>query len=178
MALGIIPRAIHNTTNPLFEVLTGLSPYRLAARLPKSPFFEVSARNRACGSLLRVVTYTLGTELSIIRFLHTYALMESTAQYWKPVWETLERGPRGRKRLPRCRTPGEAAGRSGANSELCARCRAVIVANSDAQKVPITRDWVRNHSQTHAAASKTTTTERMPCLVSTAAQPTNRNLFN
>ena len=96
MALGIIPRAIHNTTNPLFEVLTGLSPYRLAARLPKSPFFEVSARNRACGSLLRVVTYTLGTELSIIRFLHTYALMESTAQYWKP-------------------------GRSGANSELCAR---------------------------------------------------------
>ena len=118
MALGIIPRAIHNTTNPRFEVLTGLSPYRLAARLPKSPFFEVSARNRACGSLLRVVTYTLGTELSIIRFLHTYALMESTAQYWKP-------------------------GRSGANSELCARCRAAIVANSDAQKVPITRDRVR-----------------------------------
>ena len=117
MALGIIPRAIHNTTNPLFEVLTGLSPYRLAARLPKSPFFEVSARNRACGSLLRVVTYTLGTELSIIRFLHTYALMESTAQYWKP-------------------------GRSGANSELCARCRAAIVADSDAQNPSLWRQFV------------------------------------
>jgi hypothetical protein len=74
MALGIIPRAMHNTTNPLFEVLTGLSPYRLAAWSPKFPLFEVSARNRACGSLLKVVTYTLVTELSIIHFLCTYAL--------------------------------------------------------------------------------------------------------
>src|SRR6266478_2100953 len=39
--------------------------------------------------------------------------------------------------FPRCRTPGEAAGGSGIDSELCARCRAASVADSDAEKVPI-----------------------------------------
>src|SRR5438552_1541288 len=36
----------------------------------------------------------------------------------------------------RCRTPGEAAGGSGIDSELCARCRAASVADGDTQEVP------------------------------------------
>src|ERR1700751_2514953 len=39
--------------------------------------------------------------------------------------------------FPRCRTSGEAAGGPGIDSELCARCRAASVADSDAEKVPI-----------------------------------------
>ena len=93
-------------------------------------------------------------------------VMESTAQYWKPVWEALERywkpirqkregagrisgslhlaqaqsnrGRQGRKRdFPRCRTPGEAASGPGIDSKLCPRCRTASVADSDAEKVPI-----------------------------------------
>jgi len=72
-------------------------------------------------------------------------VMESTAQYWKPVWETLERywKPLRQKRegvrdvafgagaiepraagtqegFPRCRTPSQAAGGPGIDFELCA----------------------------------------------------------
>jgi hypothetical protein len=85
--------------------------------------------------------------------------MESTAQYWKPVWEALERywkpicekregarwgsgtlhltqalsnrGRRGRERL------GEAAGGPGIDSKLCARCRATSLADRYAQEVPV-----------------------------------------
>src|SRR5258708_2866155 len=39
--------------------------------------------------------------------------------------------------FPRCRTPGEAAGGPGVDSQLCARCRAASVANGDAEKVPV-----------------------------------------
>jgi hypothetical protein len=93
-------------------------------------------------------------------------VMESTAQYWKPVWEALERvletnTPESRRRkpevgivasgagavksratgtqegFPRRRTSGEAVSGSGIDSELCARCRAASVADGDAEKVPI-----------------------------------------
>src|SRR6267142_6369376 len=39
--------------------------------------------------------------------------------------------------FPRCRTPGEAAGGPGIDSELCARCRAAFVADGNAPKVPV-----------------------------------------
>src|SRR5580700_4384660 len=39
--------------------------------------------------------------------------------------------------FPRCRTPSQAAGRSGIDSELCARCRAAFVADGDTQEVPV-----------------------------------------
>src|SRR6266550_5754558 len=91
-------------------------------------------------------------------------VMESTAQYWIPVWGMLgryleadTREARRRKAevrnvasgagavqsrttgtqegFPRCRTPGEAAGGPGIDSELCARCRAASVADGDAPRV-------------------------------------------
>jgi hypothetical protein len=65
-------------------------------------------------------------------------VMESTAQYWKPVWETLERywKPLRQKRegaveprasgaqegFSRRRTSGEAARGTRADPEFCARC--------------------------------------------------------
>jgi hypothetical protein len=93
-------------------------------------------------------------------------VMESTAQYWKPVWQALERcwKPTWQKRegagrmwgalhlaqaqsnsraagmqerLPRRRTTGEAAGSPGAEPELCTRGRTASVANGDAEKVPV-----------------------------------------
>ncbi len=39
--------------------------------------------------------------------------------------------------FPRCRTPGEEAGGSGIDSELCARYRAASVANGDTKEVPV-----------------------------------------
>jgi hypothetical protein len=75
-------------------------------------------------------------------------VMESTAQYWKPVWEALERdwqpvsrargtgaksgsllwaqaksnrAPRAQERLCRCRTPAQTAGRERASAEFCTR---------------------------------------------------------
>ena len=92
-------------------------------------------------------------------------VMESTAQYWRPVWGALERywkpmrqkregagpmsgtlhlaqaqsnrGPTGAEEgFPRCRTSGEAAGGPRTDPELCARCRAASVADGDAPKVP------------------------------------------
>ena len=89
--------------------------------------------------------------------------MESTEQYWKPVWEALERywktlrqKREGKRRnvalgagaiesraagtqegFPRCRTPREAVGRPGTDSQLYARCRAATVADRDAAKVPV-----------------------------------------
>src|SRR6516165_11098919 len=92
-------------------------------------------------------------------------VMESTAQYWKPVWGALERywKPVREKRrrkaevrnvafgtsaiqsrttgtqtgFPRCRTPGEATGGSGIDFEFCTRCRATPVADGNAQEVPV-----------------------------------------
>src|SRR5262249_131119 len=48
--------------------------------------------------------------------------------------------------FPRCRTVGEAAGVPGIDSELCARCRATLVADGDTQEVS-TRDHVRLQNQ-------------------------------
>src|SRR5260370_38333534 len=91
-------------------------------------------------------------------------VMESTAQYWKPVWGTLERywkpmcqsrasagrmsgtlhlaqalSNRGRRgsqdRLSRRRTFGETARIAGANLELRARYRTAPVANTNPHKV-------------------------------------------
>src|SRR5258708_17644779 len=39
--------------------------------------------------------------------------------------------------FPRRRTPGEAAGGPGIDSQLCARCRSAPVADGDAEKVPV-----------------------------------------
>src|ERR1700746_1268092 len=39
--------------------------------------------------------------------------------------------------FPRCRTLGEAAGSPGIDFELCGRCRTTLVANGDAEKVPV-----------------------------------------
>ena len=93
-------------------------------------------------------------------------VMESTAQYWRPVWGALERywkpfREKARRRkaevrnvasstsavqsrtvgaqagFPGCRAPGEATGGSRIDSELCARCRATSLADSHAQEVPI-----------------------------------------
>ena len=92
-------------------------------------------------------------------------VMESTAQYWKPVWEALERywkpireKREGARRMSgsvassaggvqsrttgtqegfrRRRTPGEAARGPGIDSELCARCRATFV-HGNAPEVPV-----------------------------------------
>src|ERR1039458_155 len=92
-------------------------------------------------------------------------VMESTAQYWKPVWGALERywkpirqkregagpmsgtlhlaqaqsnrGPRGAQEgFPRRRTSGEAAGGPGIDPALCARYSPAFVADGDAPKVP------------------------------------------
>src|SRR5215472_2021655 len=91
-------------------------------------------------------------------------VMESTAQYWRPVWEALERYwkpelPRAARRtldlgntasgagaveprsaraqegFPRRRTFGEAAGSQRAGPELCARCRATPVEDGHAHQV-------------------------------------------
>src|SRR6266550_4650062 len=101
-------------------------------------------------------------------------VMESTAQYWRPVWEALElhgrpeapdaRGresdlrdappctsaveSRGRwpeERLSGCGASGEAPRGSGAHPELCARRRAATLADSDAPQIP-------DHPQPRAAA--------------------------
>ena len=92
-------------------------------------------------------------------------VMESTAQYWKPVWGALEQywkpscekregagrmsghTPSGtslvqswaagaQERLSRCRTFAEAAGVSGADLELRAQCRTASLADGDPYKVP------------------------------------------
>src|SRR6267142_2010612 len=47
------------------------------------------------------------------------------------------RAARTQEGFPRCRTPGEAAGGPGIDSQFCARCRAASVADGDAEKVPI-----------------------------------------
>ena len=90
--------------------------------------------------------------------------MESTAQYWRPVWNTLERywsaqcreaegagpmsgslllahaqsnrGPRGRKRdFVDAERLSEATGRTRIDSEFCARCGTTSVADSCAPEV-------------------------------------------
>ena len=92
-------------------------------------------------------------------------VMESTAQYWRPVWEALERywrpkrrtrdrcepclrhaascpsaiesgSRRAKARLSRCGTSGEALGRAGTDPQFCARCRAAALADRDAPQVP------------------------------------------
>src|ERR1700732_4675196 len=93
-------------------------------------------------------------------------VMESTAQYWKPVWEALERywqptrqkregagrmsgslhlaqaqsnrGRRGRKRdFPDAERLVKRLVAPGIAFGFCARCRAASVADGDAEKVPI-----------------------------------------
>ena len=66
-------------------------------------------------------------------------VMESTAQYWKPVWGALERywKPSCEKREGAGRrTFGEAASVSGADLEFRAPCRTASLADRDAHKVP------------------------------------------
>jgi transposase len=100
-------------------------------------------------------------------------VMESTAQYWRPVWEALEYLEAGapdarwseprvrdaspcaspiqswRRRAPTgfsgCRTIGEASGGPRAHLELGARCRAATLADGDAPQVS-------DHAQPRAAA--------------------------
>ena len=94
-------------------------------------------------------------------------VMESTAQYWRPVWETLEQHWRPQRRArdgaprlagtlhlaqaqsiaapvaasgtSRMRAVGETPGRSGADPELRALRRAAAVANRDATQVSAAR---------------------------------------
>src|SRR5215475_458822 len=90
--------------------------------------------------------------------------MESTAQYWKPLWSALERywkpncqnregvgkmsgtlhfgasvvqsrTARTQERLSRWGTFGEAVGVAGSDFELCARCRTATVEDSITHKV-------------------------------------------
>ena len=92
-------------------------------------------------------------------------VMESTAQYWRPVWEALEQHWRPRRRardgaprarghapsrpsaieswrrraqegFPGCGAVGETPGRAGAHLELRARRRATALAHRDAPQVP------------------------------------------
>jgi hypothetical protein len=91
-------------------------------------------------------------------------VMESTAQYWKPVWGALERfleadvsesgrcrpdvgdttsgaslvqsrAARAQDRFSRRRTSGEAARITGASLELRVRCRTTPMANTNPHKV-------------------------------------------
>ena len=93
-------------------------------------------------------------------------VMESTAQYWRPVWEALERHwqptrraradgradvrraasragavepgtTRPEARFSRCRTVGETIGRGRAHPELCAGCDAAPLADGHAAQIPI-----------------------------------------
>ena len=92
-------------------------------------------------------------------------VMESTAQYWKPVWGALERywkpscqkregagpmsgtlhlaqarsnrGRRGRKKdFPDAERFGKAAGGRRADPKFCARCRTAAMADGHTPKVP------------------------------------------
>ncbi len=91
--------------------------------------------------------------------------MESTAQYWRPVWEALEHHWRARRRareggptarghapsrpspiesrpqrtkegLPGCGTLGETPGRTGTHLELRPRRRAAALAHRDVPQIP------------------------------------------
>jgi len=92
-------------------------------------------------------------------------VMESTAQYWKPVWGALERHwqpacqqregarptsgrlhlagavePRAawaQERFRRRGTAGQAVGRERTHAELCACGRTAFVADGDAHQVPV-----------------------------------------
>ena len=92
-------------------------------------------------------------------------VMESTAQYWRPVWAALEQRWRpkrlqGRRRsqvgptasgagavesrggwteegFPRCRTISEALDRSGTQTEFCTGCRATVVADDNEAQASI-----------------------------------------
>ena len=116
----------------------------------------------------------VGTSPSELRMLAEWlateeaeeAVMESTAQYWRPVWATLEqlwdaetpgtggcrtdvgqaasgagaiesRAIRAEERFSGCGTTGEAISGPGTHAEFCARRRATVVANSDAAQVPV-----------------------------------------
>ena len=95
------------------------------------------------------------------------AVMESTAQYWRPVWRRWSatgsrrveparvparcrgvapgagavesRRARAQAGFPRRRTLGEAAGRPGTDAEFRAGCRAAPLADRDAPQVPSSR---------------------------------------
>ena len=91
----------------------------------------------------------------LIRWLKEHnvreVVMESTAQYWKPVWLELEphleklhlaqahsnRAPkRAQGRFPRCQTAHEAHAVQRTGAQLCAGCRATPVADDDARQTP------------------------------------------
>jgi hypothetical protein len=109
-------------------------------------------------------------------------VMESTAQYWKPVWGALERywKPICEEResaglmsgtlhlaqaqslttgtqegFPRCRTSGEAAGRKRTDPELCARCRTAAMAHGQGLSGCVKNDHVfRNRNLLLSRRSK------------------------
>jgi len=78
---------------------------------------------------------------------------ETLERYWKPLREKREGARIGlslrqmqrsgwwtagtQEGFPGCRTPGEAAGGPGIDSELCARCRVTSMADSYAQEIPV-----------------------------------------
>src|SRR5713101_1553056 len=148
-------------------------PYRIAGIDVHKKMLAVVVSNVEVESEFQFERRMFGSNPEQLRSLAAWLLeqeveevvMESTAQYWKPVWETLERywkpirekredarrrsgtlhlaqalSNRGRgaqEGFPRCRTLGEAAGSPGIDFELCARCRTTLVANGDAEKVPV-----------------------------------------
>ena len=97
--------------------------------------------------------------------------MESTAQYWRPVWDALERywqpvagsakvpvrgrarciwrrrsriaDPMDGRRIFRMPNVGQAAGGSGTDAELCARGGATALADRDAPQDQVTRNRVQ-----------------------------------
>ena len=106
-------------------------------------------------------------------------VMESTAQYWRPVWETLgavlaadPQDARGCRRdvghlasgagavepwrarseegLSRRRTVGEAVGRARTHFEFCAGDRAAPVADGDGLALRLLRRHVGRRAENHA----------------------------
>ena len=148
-------------------------PYRIAGIDVHKKMLAVVVSNVEVESEFQFERRMFGSNPEQLRSLAAWLLeqeveevvMESTAQYWKPVWgarEVLEADTREARRrkpqvwnvafgtgaiqlrvagaekgFPRCRTPGETASGLGINSELCARCRTTSVANGDAEKVSV-----------------------------------------
>jgi hypothetical protein len=149
-------------------------PYRIAGIDVHKKMLAVVVTDVEIDSEYQFERRRFGSNPEQLRWLAAWLLeqeseevvMESTAQYWKPEWEALERywkplcekregarrksgtlhfgagtiqsGTTGTQEgFSRCRTPGEATGGPGIDFELCARCRATSVADGDAQEVPV-----------------------------------------
>src|SRR5271157_4640875 len=87
-----------------------------------------------------------GTTVSELRNLSAWlgeravqeVVMESTAQYWKPVWLALEREfqlSRAQDRLSRCETLCEPIAERRFDFELCARHGATVLAYIDPHEI-------------------------------------------